>query len=342
MNIVSHERNYIPIDLETRFHACLRVRESKWKISKACSYYHVKRSSLFRWLKQFDGSADSLKDRSHRPLSPHPRTLSEKTVSKVLNLKRRNPDESYMDIWMKMRRNNYVISLSSVLRILKRAKKYTPYVSNAKKKHNKKYHTPTMLGEKWQMDVKFVPQECKVPQIISKSYFQYTILDECNRKRFLYFTNEHSMYETAVALRKAIEFFGYAPLILQTDNGWEFSDSVRHDDKAPTGRKYPNILESTCIEFGIIHKFIRPRTPEHNGKVERSHRIDQDKFYRTLRFYSLDDLRKQGKVWNKKYNNMPKFVLKCKTPNEVELELIDEFHRIREEQGQKSLTSIES
>lgn len=342
MDIVSQQRNYIPIDLQTRFHACKRVKESHWKISKVCSFYHVRRSSLFRWLKKYDGTEDSLKDRSHKPKTPHPRTLSEEIIKKVLNLRKRNPNDSYMEIWVKMHRNNYVISLSSVLRILKRAKEYVPYVSNAKKKHDKHYHTPAMIGEKWQMDVKFVPQECKAPSVISKSFYQYTVLDECNRKRFLYFTNDHSMYESSVALRKAIEFFGYSPLVLQTDNGWEFSESARRDKKAPHARPYPNILEAACIEFGIIHKFIRPRTPEHNGKVERSHRIDQDKFYRILKFYSLDDLRKQGKAWNKKYNNTPRFILKCKTPNEIEVELKEEFLRIRSEQGQKSPTSIES
>lgn len=112
--------------------------------------------------------------------------------------------------------------------------------------------------------------------------------------------------------------------------------------KAPHARPYPNILEQACIEFGIMHKFIRPRTPEHNGKVERSHRIDQDKFYRNLKFYSLDDLRNQGKSWNKKYNNTPRFILKCRTPNEIELELKEKFLTIRNEQGHKSLTSIES
>lgn len=150
------------------------------------------------------------------------------------------------------------------------------------------------------------------------------------------------MYETSIALRKAIEFFGYAPVILQTDNGWEFSEAVKRNEKAPNARKYPNILEATCVEFGIIHKFIRPRTPEHNGKVERSHRIDQNKFYRNLKFYSLEDLRIQGKSWNKRYNNMPKFILNCKTPNEIEVELQEEFLRIRSKQGQKSPTSFES
>ena len=88
---------------------------------------------------------------------------------------------------------------------------------------------------------------------------------------------------------------------------------------------------------------LHPRTPEHNGKVERSHRIDQDKFYRYLRFYSLADLRKQGLAWNKRDNNLPKLVLNFKTPNEVEpeklKELLDTTGEIR---CSKRLTSFES
>ena len=41
MDILTHQRNYIPIDLETRFHACKRVKESHWKISKACSFFSI-------------------------------------------------------------------------------------------------------------------------------------------------------------------------------------------------------------------------------------------------------------------------------------------------------------
>lgn len=341
MDILTQERNYTPIDLDTRFYACKRKRESNWKTRKVCSFYHIKKSSLQRWLKQFDGTKESLVDKSHRPKTPHPKTLSENTIRKVLNLKRRNPDSSYMEIYVKMHRNNYVISLSSVLRILKRYNEYVPYVSNAKKKHDKQYHTPSMIGEKWQIDVKFVPKECYSVLNSDYKFYQYTILDEADRKRFLYFTNEHSMYETVKALEAAIDFFGYAPLVLQSDNGFEFTDKARKKD-GKTSRLYPNYLERFCVEYGIIHKLIRPRTPEHNGKVERSHRIDQDKFYRTLRFYSLEDLKYQGKLWNRRYNNMPRFVLKCKTPNEIELSLKDEFIRIRQEQGQKSLTSFES
>ena len=78
-------------------------------------------------------------------------------------------------------------------------------------------------------------------------------------------------------------------------------------------------------ENKIKHHLIRLRTPEHKDKVERSHRIDQDKFYRTLKFYSLNDLKKQGKVWNKRYNNLPKMVLNFKSPSEIELEKLQEL-----------------
>lgn len=78
--LTQHQRNYIPIGLQTRFHACKRVKESHWKIAKVCSFYHIKRSSLFRWLEKFDGSKESSIDKTHKPLSPHQRTLSEEIV----------------------------------------------------------------------------------------------------------------------------------------------------------------------------------------------------------------------------------------------------------------------
>ena len=101
------------------------------------------------------------------------------------------------------------------------------------------------------MDVKFVPAECKAPTISgSKSFFQYTVIDEASRKRFLHFTEEHNMNESVAALKLAIAFFGYQPEILQTDNGTEFTDkafrkkggeaspalSQRHGESSPRPR----------------------------------------------------------------------------------------------------------
>lgn len=105
----------------------------------------------------------------------------------------------------KLKHEGKQISAISVLRTLKRAHEYGKYVP-AKKKHNKVYHTPTIVYEKRQVDVKYVPNECKIEGLNGR-FYQYTILDECSRKRALYFTNDHSMYEIVNALKYAKKIF---------------------------------------------------------------------------------------------------------------------------------------
>ena len=66
----------------------------------------------------------------------------------------------------------------------------------------------------------------------------------------------------------------------------------------------------------IYHYKIKPRMPRHNGKVERSYRNDNERFYNTLKFYSLEDLRYQAKLYLKRADNIPMAVLNYRTPNE--------------------------
>ena len=61
-------------------------------------------------------------------------------------------------------------------------------------------------------------------------------------------------------------------------------------------------------------KLIRPYTPRHNGKVERSHRKDQKRFYSCHAFYSLDDFAKQLAVHNRRSNNLPMRPLRWLSP----------------------------
>ena len=155
------------------------------------------------------------------------------------------------------------------------------------------------------------------------------------------------MHETVAGLARAIAFFGYKPSLIQTDNGSEFSDrALTKDGKKAANREGPNAFDRFCEAEGIAHKFIKPRTPEHNGKVERSHRIDQEKFYRTLKFHSLADLAAQGARWMRRYNETPKMALKLKSPNEVELEklrkLFDDTGEIRCKKLRKRFTSIDN
>ena len=70
-------------------------------------------------------------------------------------------------------------------------------------------------------------------------------------------------------------------------------------------------------EYGILYHRIRIAAPRHNGKVERQHRIDQERFYSKLRMYSLEDGRKQLKVYQQRSNSHIKLCLGLRSPNEV-------------------------
>ena len=178
-----------------------------------------------------------------------------------------------------------------------KCKKYVP----------KHYDTPTKLGIKWQMDVKYVPKQCYSGNDGQK-FYQYTIIDEVLRERFIYPYMEQSSYSTVDFLKRAILYFGYQPEIVQTDNGSEFT----HIQK--TDRIHP--LDALCLSLNIEHKLIKPRTPRHNGKVERSHRNDQNRFYNYLSFYSYDDLKIQMKNYLKRSNNIPMQILGWISPIE--------------------------
>jgi len=67
----------------------------------------------------------------------------------------------------------------------------------------------------------------------------------------------------------------------------------------------------------IEHKRTRPYSPWQNGKVERSHRIDNELFYNRRRFSSYKQMLKAFKRHRTRYNNIARKVLNFKTPNEI-------------------------
>ena len=171
------------------------------------------------------------------------------------------------------------------------------------------------LGEKWQMDVKYVPMACYTGKD-GERFYQYTMLEEASRVRFIWAYKEQSGYSTVDFVKRAIRFFGYQPQEIQTDNGSEFTNF------RPTKRTH--IFDLLCQELGIRHHLIRPRTPWHNGKVERSHRNDQERFYNHLSFYSYDDLIEQMKHYLTRSNRIPMRVLGWLAPIDMHLSLMPE------------------
>ena len=80
--------------------------------------------------------------------------------------------------------------------------------------------------------------------------------------------------------------------------------------------RYALKFEKTATDLGIRHKLIQPYTPRHNGKVERSHREDQRRFYDTYSFYSLADFDTQLATHQGASNNRPMRPLQYNSPND--------------------------
>ena len=310
MTSISH----YPHSLNTKFYAVSLYRNGN-PISFVCRRYKCSKASLMRWNKKFDGTKDSLIDKSHRPLSPHPNAHTEQELYWIRNYIRRNPNISLCELYGKLRTekgySRHACSLFRVIRKLKynvNKEKHTKYIP-------KHYDTPKNIGIKWQMDVKVVPKYCYTGTIPDK-FYQYTVIDEASRERFIYPYKEQSSYSTIDFVKRAIVYFEYKPQIIQTDNGSEFTHTRKTDKVHP--------LDTLLKSLDIQHKLIRPRTPRHNGKVERSHRNDQQRFYSYLKFYSYNDLLIQMKAYLKRSNNIPMQSLNWLTPLEVRQKLQQE------------------
>ena len=307
MKSIPQTQRYLPHEITTREHAVKTYRSGN-SIAFVCRKYKISKASLMRWNKRYDGTRESLMNRSHRPHTPHPKQHTDEELKMIKNILRRNPDISGCELYGKLKKKGYSRHPDSLYRVLRRLGYRDS--ANTKKKDTyvpKPYYTPENIGVKWQLDVKYVPTHCYTGKMPDK-FYQYTIIDEASRQRFIYPYQEQSSDSTVDFVQRAIRYFGYKPDIIQTDNGAEFTHWM------DTERVHP--FDQLCAKLNIEHKLIRPRTPRHNGKVERSHRNDSERFYAHLTFYSYDDLKKQMKAYLTRSNNIPMRVLGWRSPME--------------------------
>lgn len=283
--------------------------EEKLPTQKVCMRCKCTERSLWRWKSLYDGTLESLQPLSCRPKTPHPNSHTEEETAEIVKVFKRNPHISYCEAYGILRTKYaysrsyggfYNFVLKSNIRPKKQLDRYVP----------QPYDTPEMLGYKWQMDVKYVPVQCYHGEIIHRDdnkFFQYTIIDEATRERFLFPYKEHNVSSTLDFVKRAIAYFGYVPEIIQTDNGLEFTNhkEKHYKDGTTITTKKTHALDEFLAKIGIKHQLIRAYTPRLNGKVERSHRSDQESFYSYLKFSTIEELRKQMMKWNVRYNNRP-------------------------------------
>lgn len=276
--------------------------------TEASIRYHVSRKTLYKWLKRYDGTWQSLVDRSRRPHT-FPNMHSEEEIRQIRRLAKkylwRDLIRSYQDMREKY---GYTRSYGGFKRIVS---KLAAGKGNKKRKKrkNKPYQRAEYPGQKVQVDVKFTPRECMVS---GEEYYQFTAVDECTRWTYREMYAEHSTHSAEQFLLNLIKRCPFAIREIQTDNGTEFTKALVSNDP-----KAQSLFEKALEKAGILYHRIRVATPRHNGKVERQHRIDQQRFYDHLRMFSLEDGRKQLAVYQKKSNDYIKHCLGLRSPNQV-------------------------
>ena len=291
-----------------RYRQALILYSQKYGVTKAAIRYKTNRQYVYRWLKRYDGTLQSLADRSHRPHS-HPNQHTSEELKLISDMRRRNPNAGLVVFWVKLRQRGYTRSITGLYRVLRRQGEMAVKPPNPKY-IPKPYEQMQYPGQRVQVDVKFVPAVCLVGEVKGKKFYQYTAIDEYSRFRYIESFEEHSTYSSsALFIEQLIKAFKFPIECIQTDNGTEFTKRL-----LPTERRTPTLFETRLKQCGIKHKLIRPYTPRHNGKVERSHRKDNEYFYATHTFYSFEDFKKQLAVHNKKYNNFPMRPLNWKSP----------------------------
>ena len=280
-----------------QFRQSLLKYAEKYGVTKAAIKYNVNRQYIYRWKRRYNGDIQSLANKSHRP-HHHPNQHTEAELQKIKNFRRRNPNTGLVVLWVKLRRSGYTRSITGLYRVLRRQGQMAVKLPNPKY-IPKPYEKMRFPGERVQIDVKFVPEACIVGDAAGEKFYQYTAIDEFSRWRYLEAFQEHSTYSSAQFLEHLIKAAPFKILCVQTDNGTEFTKRLLPGDNGPS------LFETRLEQAGIRHKLIRPYTPRHNGKVERSHRKDNEYFYALHKFYSFEDFKNQLAVRCRNYNRFP-------------------------------------
>lgn len=181
-------------------------------------------------------------------------------------------------------------------------------VKKQRRKRKKKaqvFYAP-YAGYRIQVDTKVVPD----PGIDKRSpeRYQFTAIDCYTKIRFLWVYEELSNHNSIQFLQKVLDFYrslGIAVETIQTDNHMTFTNLYVGGNKK---KDHQQIRIHPVTEFllqqNVQHLLSRPGTPSDNAFVERSHRTDNEEFYRTINLSSLNNQQLNLKIqkWAYLYN----------------------------------------
>ena len=275
--------------------------------AKVCPYG---KRTLERWVARYkrDGE-DGL-----NPTSTRPRTNPQETPiaikERIIKLRKKRKLCALKLKWI-LEKEKLEIHERTIGKIIKAEGLVRKYRT---KKVKYKYIKATLMpGELVEIDVKYVPGK-----IGGKRYFQYTAIDCASRWRHLAVYDAQTNFHSIRFLKEVIAKFPYRIKAIKTDNGAIFTNYYTSMTKrSDLTVKTIHALDVFCAQNNIIHYLIDPGKPAQNGKVERSHRSDQESFYDNRKFRTFKDLQKKLVRWNMYYNDLEHCGLAGKTPNEA-------------------------
>jgi len=270
--------------------------------------------SLKYWLASYkEHGLDGLNNKSTRPKS-HPNETPIRNKERIIEL-RKETMLCAKKLNYKLKKEGINTKVRTIGKIVKNEGLVRKY---RKRKLQYKYiKVKPNVGDLVEIDVKYVPK-----RLDNKRYYQFTAIDCASRWRYLKIYDCMGSNEAIDFLKEVIEVASFRIRAIKTDNGSCFTNRYTGYLKSsdPINPKLHS-LDILCQKLNIIHYLIDPGKPAQNGKVERSHRTDQEMFYDRHEFKTILGLRRSIKKWNIYYNNLEHCALDGLTPNE-ELERV--------------------
>ncbi len=296
--------------LEERLRWVLPIIEKQIKLKDAAKVFDGGQRTLERWVGLFKKyGEDGLIPKSTRPHS-HPDETPIRIKEKIIEL-RKKTKLCAVKLNYKLKKENIDVSDRLIGKVIKTEGLIRKY--RTRKLQYKYIKVPLANGDLVEIDVKYVPD-----LIGEKRYYQFTAIDCASRWRYLEIYDDCGNGSTLAFLNKLIEIAPFRIRAIKTDNGSNFTNrytGYKQSTDPLNPRLHPLDLE--CQRLNIIHYLIDPGKPAQNGKVERSHRTDQEMFYDRRNFKTVLGLKRAIKQWNDIYNNLEHCALNGMTPNEV-------------------------
>lgn len=278
----------------------LDIAEGLGSDIKSYREYEVPRSTFYRWKKAYAEQGEAGLIRKRPVAKSHPRMLSPEAVEKILHLRQEYHFGPQRIAWYLERYHGITTSCSSVYRTLVRHDlRRLPRNVGRRAIHTRRY-AKQVPGHHVQIDVTFLTLKNTDGKKIRR--FQYTAIDDATRVRALKIYSRHTQKNAIDFVDYVIEKFPFRLHTIRTDRGHEFQA----------------LFHWHVEDKGMRHAYIKPRSPQLNGKVERSHRSDKEEFYQLLTYTDDVDLNKKLKEWERFYNcGRPHGAFNGKTPYEA-------------------------